>query len=362
MRLASIILSFMSQRIVITGATGFIAGHTIVQLIRQGYQVCGTLRNPSNAEPLRERLQRYDPQADWQQLELVTADLNHDLGWEVVAGCDAVLHMASPFPASMPADPDELITPAREGTLRVLQACEAYEVNRVILTSSVAAVGYPAKPRSATFTEQDWSSPVISAGTNAYTCSKTIAEQAAWEFVQHAASPLRLTTINPGLVIGPVMDSSQSTSVNLIKDIVNGDLPLILPFGVSLVDVRDVARAHLLALQQDETVGRRYICVKQFLWMAAIVEHLQKQYPQYAERMPKRHLPLWLAKSLALVNKDLKDAVHELGVQRVYGSNRLLTLGWQPVDIQQSLVDTVSALETYHDIKPADAQLATTPG
>ena len=355
--------------VLVTGASGFIAGHTVLQLVKKGYRVRGTIRNLAKADALKAKLAAAystmtKTKVDWdQQLELVAADLNHDLGWqEAVTGCQAVIHIASPFPAKMPKDANEIINPAREGTLRVLQACEDAQVSRVVLTSSVVAVGYPAKPASREFTEKDWSYPNESAGTNAYTRSKVIAEQAAWEFVNNSgnnqASQIKLTTICPSLVCGPVIDISQSTSVNMVRDIVNGDIPVLLPFGVSIVDVRDVARAHILALENDVAIGQRYLCTEAFMWMKDIAEFLKSEFPEYAERIPKKEGPVWLLKLMSLFNDDLKGIKHELGCQRTFSSAKLKQeLNWQPISAKQTLIDTVKALQEHDGIKP-DQQVA----
>src|SRR5258706_9907208 len=252
-----------NQTVLVTGASGFIAIHCIIQLLEQGYQVRGTLRAMNRENELRNTLTKF-VQAD-DRLSFVQADLLEDAGWaDAARGCDYVLHIASPFPFEAPKDENDLIRPAKEGTLRVLHAAADNGVKRVVLTSSIAAIS-AGHPREKThFDEKDWSlpdSPII----ESYPKSKTLAESAAWEFMKNLPQrhPLELAVINPGYVLGPLPDAHQRTSGELIQQLMSGKLPGLARVQFTGVDVRDVATAHITAMTKVGTDAQRVSCLAQ---------------------------------------------------------------------------------------------------
>lgn len=230
--------------VLVTGGSGFIGGHTILQLLAAGHEVRTTVRDLRRTLDVRSALQSHGA-TSLERLSFYVADLERDNGWaDAINGCDYVLHMASPLPFGVPKHEDELIIPAREGTLRVLRGARDAGVKRLVLTSSFAAIGYGHAPRTTPFDETMWTNlqaPVLSA----YVKSKTLAERAAWNFMATNAGALELTAINPTFVLGPVLGPDYSSSVELIRLILRGSLPGYPRFNFGLVDVRDVADLHI---------------------------------------------------------------------------------------------------------------------
>lgn len=327
-----------TDRVLVTGASGFIAGHCLLQLLEAGWTVRGTVRDLKRTPALNAMLDRHG--ADTGRMQFVAADLSSDAGWrEAMAGITHVLHVASPLPGRMPKDPDELIRPAREGTLRVLRAAADAGVRRVVLTASTASVMYGHGPRSAPFTEVDWSDP-DSADNSAYTRSKTLAERAAWDFIASDPSGLELATVNPGLVLGPVLEQDYGTSAEAVLKFLNGELPGTPRMGFPTVDVRDVARLHLLALTHPDATGERFLATTEFLWMADIARILREAFPAYARRMPERALPDWLMRLVGLFDPVMRGVMFELGQERPCDASKARErLGWAP----RSAADAVRA-------------------
>jgi len=233
--------------VLVTGATGFIAKHCILKLLEQNYKVRGTIRSMESEAGLRATFAKHISADD--RLEFVPADLTSDVGWnEAVIGCQYVIHMASPVPSKPPKDENEVIVPARDGTLRVLKAAASAKVKRVVVTSSIAAISNGHDDYSTkVFNEDDWSNtdrPIA-----AYAKSKTLAERASWDFVNNLDdNPIELSTINPGYVLGPILDKDFSPSGEIIRKLMRRDLPGCPDLDFPVVDVRDVADAHIAAM------------------------------------------------------------------------------------------------------------------
>ena len=233
--------------VLVTGGSGFIGSHCILQLLAAGHTVRTTLRNLKRESDVRDMLRQGGAEPG-ERVSFFATDLESDAGWpQAVAGCEFVLHIASPFPQGVPKDANELIVPAREGALRVLRAARDAGVKRVVLTSSFAAIGYGQMPRSVPFDETNWTDPNAS-GVQPYAKSKTLAERAAWDFVAREGGSLELSVVNPGGVFGPVLGPDYSTSILLVQRLMDGAMPGVprLTFGV--VDVRDVADLHIRAM------------------------------------------------------------------------------------------------------------------
>jgi dihydroflavonol-4-reductase len=298
-----------SDPVLLTGASGFVARHVLEALLARGHRVRASVRNPARAEELRATL---DPgQRD--RVAFVTLDLTRDDGWaEAAAGCAAIVHTASPFPLSQPKDPDDLIRPAVDGTIRALTAARDAGVGRVVLTSSIAAITSSDLPPGRTLhDERDWTDPDHPTA-GAYVRSKMLAERAAWDFVRDQAPGIALTALNPGFILGPIRGDHVGSSVGLVQRLMRGKDPLLPRFGFPIVDVRDVAAAHAEALARPATQGNRYVLAAGSLWFADMGRILKAAHPE--RKIPTRTAPDLLIRALALFDADLRTAVRLLGV------------------------------------------------
>jgi len=302
-------------RVLVTGASGFVAQHLILQLLAKGYEVRGTLRSMKRADEVRSVLSQHDPRA--KDIAFVEADLASDAGWaEAVKDCAYVQHVASPFPAVHPKDENELIHPAREGALRVLKAAKAAGVKRVVMTSSMAAIAYGhAEERAEVSDETMWSNPAGPDNTP-YTKSKTLAERAAWDYVNGEGKGLELAVINPTGIMGPALSKDVSTSLEIPIRLMNGKTPGLPRIGFSFVDVRDVAECHVRAMEIPEAAGERFLATEGFLWFTEAAEVLRKHFPAYDSQIPKRKIPDFVLKLLAVFQPIYKQTVTELGRTR----------------------------------------------
>jgi len=297
--------------VLVTGVSGFIAKHCAVELLNAGYGVRGTIRALSRSAQVKDTLARH---ADTSRLEFAETDLESDAGWdEALAGCASVLHVASPLPATQPKDEQVLIRPAVQGTLRVLRAAKAAGVGRLVQTSSTVAVqyGHP-HDRTAPFTEADWT-VVDAPGLTPYAKSKTLAERAARDFVHKDGSGLHYSSVNPGFVLGPVLDAEVGTSARVIQMFLRGKYPGTAQVSFPCVDVRDVARMHRLALEADVPSGGRYLCVAECLWMIDMTRAIRSQLGKAARKVPSRELPNWVVKLVALFDPTARQILPELG-------------------------------------------------
>lgn len=298
----------MTRTILLTGISGFIAKHIALQLLNAGYAVRGTIRSPRRADEVRTAIAPHllQPQAI-ENLTFHTADLEHDAGWaEAMQGVAAVMHTASPFPIKTPKHPDDLIRPAVEGTRRVLKAAAAASVMRVIVTSSTVAV--VDETSRGMQDESNWCN-LNAPGTSAYGRSKTLAEQTAWEIAR--SSRLQLTTINPGFVVGPPLDAHFGSSTGLVKRFLSGKDPMLPDISFAVVDVRDVALAHLRALERPETAGLRLLAVAGSMTMPEMGQTLKAAYP--TRRIATRTAPKFILRILALFDAELRSALPMVG-------------------------------------------------
>lgn len=301
--------------VLVTGASGFLAQHLILQLLASGHSVRGTLRSMKRADEVRGVLAKFDPRA--KDIAFVDADLSSDAGWDdAVLNCDFVQHVASPFPAVHPKDEMELIRPARDGALRVLKAAKAAGVKRVVMTSSMAAIAYGHGDGRAEISDETmWSNPDGPDNTP-YTKSKTIAERAAWDYVNGEGKGLELVTINPTGILGPALSVDVSTSLEIPIRLLNGKTPGLPRLGFSFVDVRDVAECHVKAMEIPEAAGQRFLATEGFLWFSEAATVLRKAFPAYDKKIPKMTVPDWLLKVMATFQPIYQQAVTELGRTR----------------------------------------------
>src|SRR5580692_9156091 len=331
--------------ILVTGGSGFIGSHCILQLLATGHQVRTTLRSLKRENDVRSMLKEGGAgKAD--RLSFIATDLQQDAGWpEAVAGCDYVLHVASPFPSSVPKNEDELIVPARQGTLRVLRAARDAGVKRVVLTSSFAAIGYGQKPRQAPFNETDWTDPTGD-DVRPYVKSKTLAERAAWDFIAKEGGRLELAVVNPVGVFGPVLGPDYSTSILIVQRLMDGALPGCPKLYFGVVDVRDVADLHLRAMTHPAAKGERFLAVAgDFMSMQDIAKVLKARMGAAAKRVPTRQLPNFLVRLASLRDPAVKQIVPELGKRKNATNEKAKrVLGWAPRSNEDSVVATAESL------------------
>ena len=306
----------MSLTVLVTGATGFIAKHCIAELIRRGHSVRGTARKPEARTDILRALERAG--VDGSGVAIFSTDLTHDRGWDsALDGCTHVLHVASPFPISMPRRRDDVVGPARDGTLRVLRAATRAGVQRVVLTSSIAACIYPsAGPQSRTYTEVDWTD-AGRGDLSPYIVSKALAEQAAWEFVNTTPNCPELTVINPGFVQGPALDSDLSTSQEVICLMARGKYPAAPRAGFAVVDVRDVAAAHAAAMTLPSAAGERFLVTGGYLMLREMAHLVGQTLPDMASRVPRREIPDFIVRGLSLFDRSLLALLPDLSIHRL---------------------------------------------
>ena len=300
-------------RVLVTGASGFIARHIVVDLLREGFVVRGTVRS---AQAMADVVAAIEGQGvSTANLDFVLADLTKDEGWDAAAAdCRFVVHTASPFPASLPSDRFALVPAARGGALRVVEAALRAKVERVVMTSSVAAVYYGHAPANCrVFSERDFSD-VNAPAISAYAVSKTLAEQAAWEAV--AGQETQLVTINPALVLGPLLGGGIGTSVRIVQTMLRGWLPVVPDMSFGIVDVRDVATAHRRALMIPGAAGRRFILSAGSKSLREIGTAIADAVPDYRRRMPRATFPDFLIRAAALASPSASQMLPELGTAK----------------------------------------------
>jgi nucleoside-diphosphate-sugar epimerase len=334
------------ELVLVTGGSGFIGAHCILQLLGAGYRVRTTVRSLQREGDVRAMLQVGGTEAG-DRLSFVAADLLSDAGWPAaVAGCDFVLHVASPLPLKVPKDENELIVPAREGTLRVLRAARDAKVKRVVLTSSFAAIGYGHDASvGRPFTEQDWTNP-NGGDVFPYVKSKTLAERAAWDFMAREGGALELATVNPVGVFGPVLGPDFSASIQIVSRLMDGAIPACPRIDFGVVDVRDVADLHLRAMTDPAAKGERFLAVTgDFMTILQIAQVLKARMGAAAARVPTRELPDWVVRLIAKFDSSLGQIVPELGTHKNATNEKARrVLGWSPRSREDALVATAESL------------------
>ena len=338
-------MTIPSQPVLVTGASGFVAIHCVVQLLEQGYQVRGTLRTMTREKEVRETVRKY-VNAD-NRLEFVNADLIQDAGWErAVHGCEYVFHVASPFPLLEPAHENDLIQPAVDGTLRVLRAAHSACVKRVMLVSSNAAISAGHNGENRTFTEEDWSR--LDRPIGAYSKSKTLAERAAWDFVNGAENihKMELVTINPPLIMGPVPNKNFPTSAEMLRTFMRGEVPGVARLKIGLVDVRDVASALILAMTTPEAAGNRFACPAATVWIKDVADILNKQFSGRGyTKIPRVVIPVFLVRTLALFDKRIALVTPSLNWDFELSNAKIKRiLNWQPHSKEEAILSMAESL------------------
>jgi dihydroflavonol-4-reductase len=331
--------------VLVTGGSGFIGTHCVLQLLNAGFRVRTTVRSLAREPGVRAAL-AVGGALPGQTLAFTAADLESDQGWpEAVAGCRFVLHVASPFPANVPRHEDELIVPARDGALRVLRAARDAGVERLVLTSSFAAVGYGHAPLERPFTETDWTDP-DGGSLGAYVKSKTLAERAAWEFIAREGGSLELAVVNPVVVFGPALGPDFSTSVEILRRLMDGGIPLCPRLSFGIVDVRDVADLHLRAMTNPAAGGERFLAVAgESMSIREIALLLRARLGAAAARAPTQVMPDWLVRVASLFKPELRQTLPELGkTKRVSNEKARRVLGWTPRPNADAVMATAESL------------------
>ncbi|AJT41079.1 NAD-dependent epimerase/dehydratase family protein [Psychromicrobium lacuslunae] len=339
----------MSQ-VLVTGGSGYIGGWCILAALEAGHGVRTTVRDTHKGDALRAQLHSAT-EFDDARLEIVQADLKSDTGWaEAMNHIDFVLHVASPtLRNGAEVNEDEMISTAREGVLRVLRVSRDAAVKRVVLTSASGAVvyGHPKEDKLAPFTEKDWTN--VEASIAPYQKSKTLAERAAWDFIDKEGGGLELSAINPTGVIGPMLGDDNPPSLRTIRALLTGELPICPPFGTGWVDVRDVAELHLLAMTDPAAAGERFLATSGgSLRVVEIAQLLREHLGEAAAKVPSREMPLFIARALSFFVPQLRAIRFQLGHDfPSSGAKAEQTLGWKPRPITESVLDCAESI-LYH--------------
>ncbi|WFP60206.1 aldehyde reductase [Mesorhizobium sp. WSM4904] len=333
------------ELVLVTGGSGFLGAHCILALLQAGYRVRTTVRSARREADVLAML-KVGGAEPGDALSFAHADLITDAGWpEAVAGCDHILHVASPFPPGVPKHEDELIVPAREGALRVLRAARDAKVKRVVLTSSFAAIGYGQTPvHGRPFTEENWTN--LSEQVSAYVKSKTLAERAAWDFVGREGGASELAVVNPVGIFGPVLGPDHSTSTDFIRRLMDDEMPGLPRMVFGVVDVRDVADLHLRAMTNPAAKGQRFLAISgDFMTTLEIAQALKARLGNAAARVTTRVLPDWLVRFVGLFDGQAAQIVTELGkAKNATGTKAMRMLGWAPRSREDALVATGESL------------------
>ncbi len=343
-------------RVLVTGGTGFVGAHCLIQLLAAGHEARTTVRDLRREGEARAMLRQGGAGDVGERLTFVRADLNADAGWaEAAAGCDYVLHVASPFPSTVPKDENDLIAPARDGALRVLKAARDAGVRRVVLTSSFAAIGYGAPAdRTAVFTEKDWTN-LTDPSVQPYPKSKTIAERAAWDFIAREGGTLELAVVNPVLVLGPVLGPDTSPSILFISRLLDGSLPGCPDLSFGVVDVRDVADLHLRAMIAPAARGERFLATAgDFVSVREIAGMLKDGLGDAARKVSTRRLPSWLVRIVGLFDPEVRGILPELGKHKNASNEKARRLlGWAPRSPGDAILATARSLSELRLLKAA---------
>jgi len=330
--------------ILVTGATGFVGKWTILQLLQKGYRVRGTVRSLSRAAEVTDTLTRELGQGASANLELVEADLLDDKGWaEAMRGVSTVMHIATAIRADEPKDQSLVIRPALEGTQRVFRFADAAGIKRIIMTSSIATVGYGHGQTSGrrVYDETYFTNLDNMRWTWAYCVGKTRAEQFAWAFAKDHA--IGLTTVHPGAIIGPALDKDASISLGMVSGLLAGSVPAMPSNGFSIIDVRDVAALHVAALEKPETIGQRYLATAEYTPFPKVADILREAYPDWTITM--KRAPDWIIKLIASFGGPARQIINDIGNEKVFdGSKGERLLGRSFIGARESILATAESV------------------
>jgi dihydroflavonol-4-reductase len=330
------------ETVLVTGGTGFIGLHCLQQLLDKGYKVRTTIRSESRKQEVMDAMKKHS--SNYENLEFFIADLLNDDGWkEAVEGSKYVLHVASPFFLGEPENEDVFIKPAVEGTLRVLKACADADVQKVVLTSSFAAVGYGHPREKEVYTEEDWSS--VDGEISPYAKSKTLAEKAAWEFVENLeeSKKFELTVINPVAVTGPMLTSDIGSSNDFLLKLISGSMPACPKIHMGYIDVRDVAKAHIFSMTEEKTDGERIILSENEMFFAEVGKTLNEAG---FKKSPTKEMPNFLVKIMSLFVGELKTLLSALNRKGDIDKTKAKSFfNWDYISTEQSVTETAQQLQ-----------------
>ena len=303
----------MTNKVLLTGVSGWIAKHTAIELLNKGYEVLGTVRNNNLIDQTRQTIGKYAP---IEKLSFVELDLLKDEGWnEAAKGCKYIFHIASPFPIKVSRNREVLLPVAVDGTIRVLNAGLNAGVEQIIKTSSIVAMfRKPNRTNPYTFGENDWTDENWTEGVNDYFLSKTKAEKAAWELMESKGLKNKLTTICPGGVFGDALDKKGGTSIEYVRQFMAGKFPGAPKFAVLISDVRDIAKAHVACIGNTKVGGRRLIVGKEVKKLVELSQLMAEAMPEYAKKLPKKELPNFMVKLISYIDSSAKTMIPDLGI------------------------------------------------
>jgi nucleoside-diphosphate-sugar epimerase len=336
----------------VTGGTGFVGIHCILQLLQQGYRVRTTVRSIKRKDEVTNMLKE-GGLSDFTNLSFVEADLTKDDNWdEAVKNCDYVLHVASPIFLKLPDHEDDMIRPAVDGALRVLKAARDAGVKRAVMTSNFGAVGYSHKDKTALITEESWTDP-NEKGLSAYNKSKVLAERAAWDFMKREGGDLELTVINPTAIFGPSLSPVLSSGFGLLQKVITGEMKALPDISLAMVDVRDVADLHLRAMTNPSAKGQRFLALAGgTLTLLDIAKMLKQKMPEITAKTSTKKLPTWLLRVAALFNPQAKAILPLVGIYREASNEKARKLlGWQPRSNKEAILATVESMVKWGALK-----------
>ena len=333
----------MHKKVLLTGVTGFLGSHTTIQLLNKGYEVIGTLRDVKRSETIKEIIAKHTKNINHLSFYEINLSDSTDKWKVAMKGVDYIVHIASPFPTVLPKHENDIILPAKNGTLNILKAATASGVKRVVVTSSTGSVVYGER-KNGTFTEKDWTNVSNKKDTTPYFRSKTIAEKSAWDYVKNNKNAPELVTILPGAILGPILDKSDyGTSANLIKKLMDGSMPAMPRIGFEMVDVRAVADAHIKALESPNASGNRYLCTSGYMEFKGLAKILKKEFPN--SKIPSKTLPNFMVKLFSTFDKETKPILNDLGTKRLVDNSKIKKeLNWSPISLTESIKTTAQSL------------------
>ncbi|GAA3432752.1 NAD-dependent epimerase/dehydratase family protein [Kutzneria kofuensis] len=338
----------MAETVLVTGGTGYVAGWCVAELLKRGYTVRTTVRSAAKGEQVRRAVStEVDPE---DRLGFAVADLTGDDGWaQAMAGVDHVLHVASPLGIDHSGDAESLIVPARDGTLRVLRAATAAGVQRVVMTSA-ANTASPSSYRDEGVSDETVWTDLNDPTLQPYRRSKTAAERAAWDFMASYDGPTTLTTILPGAVFGPVLSAGTVGSVQIIGRLIRG-MPGTPRIGLEIVDVRDLADAHIRAMTSPEAAGQRFLATGEFMWMLDMALALRSGLGEAGAKAPTRNLPNVAVRGLALFDRNLREIMPALGRRAVHTTAKAeRVLGWKSRPAAETVVACGQSLLAHNAV------------
>jgi nucleoside-diphosphate-sugar epimerase len=334
----------MAQLILVTGASGFVGKWCVVKLLEKGYRVRGTVRSEAKAALVRKTVAGLVGEAAADRLDLVEADILADAGWpEAMAGVDAVMHVATVIRGDEPKDSSVVVRPAVEGTERVLRMAHQAGIRRVILTSSIATVGYGHGQTTGrrVYDETYFTKLEDMRWTWAYCVGKTRAERAAWDYAR--ANGMELTTIHPGAIIGPALDEDASISVGMVSGLLDNSTPALPSNGFSIIDVRDVADMHVAALEHPESIGQRYLATAEYMPFPKVAAIVQELYPD--RKIVQRTVPDWVIRLVARFGGPARQIINDIGNEKIFdGSKGEKMMGRPYISGRQSIKDTADSV------------------